>query len=500
MAEGLQVQTGEVDGVPMLSADIGEPLDTLCLLFRVGHSDEPFTRIGLTHLVEHLALNSVGPQPYMWNGFVDLTMCAFYATGRPDEMAAFAGRVCATLANLPAERLESEIRVLRTEAMSRSRDASQTLLWYRFGAQAFGLSGQPEWALWTAKMPEIQAWADGRFTRRNAALWYVGRPPAELRLPLPDGEWHRPVPPRPVSPLPLPSASADEFPFVALGSVCRRSPAMTLALNLIGHRTLLRLRMEEGVAREVQASYMPLTADVAHVSFSIPVLTEHADQVRAGLVEVTQQMAGEGPEAEELERAKEQGRRSYDDRRVAYWLLDWQARERLVGGPGESLEELRAGLEAVTPEAIRAAAAEILAATILLVPSSAQKPGEPFAEYPIRSTERIGNARVYACTPAKPPAPTGFRLPFFKPAAPPPPEWPRLLIGSEGVSLCTGRLDQVTVKLADCAGYLCGTPGTRTVVGLDGFYLRIAAADWIEGEEVIKDLDATIPKELWIEA
>ncbi len=38
-------------GAPILSADIGESLDTLCLLFR----------IGLTHLVEHLALNTVGP-------------------------------------------------------------------------------------------------------------------------------------------------------------------------------------------------------------------------------------------------------------------------------------------------------------------------------------------------------------------------------------------------------------------------------------------------------
>jgi zinc protease len=492
MAESRLLQAAEVDGVPTFWGDIGESHDTLCLLFRAGHSDERFTRVGLTHLVEHLALNTIGPQPYAWNGFVDLTMCAFHATGRPDELVAFAARVCRALAQLPTDRLERETRVLRTEAEGRSRGPFQRLLWYRFGAQGYGLSGLPEWALWTATMAEIQAWADARFTRRNAALWYMGRLPADLRLPLPEGQRYAAREPTPISPLPLPSATRDVPGAVALGALCHRDSAMTVAAGLCSQQALTRLRLDEGVARHVECSYAPLTAELAHLAFSIPVLPEHADAVRIGLVEVLQRMAAEGPAAADLELAKEQGRRAWTDRHGVYSMLDWQAREELIGGRVLSLEELLAELEAVSAETAHAAIAAALPSAILLVPEGGQRPGDPFLDYPASSVDRIRSGRPYCLAPKDKTPHSRLHRWFFPP--PPPPAWPRLLIGDDGVTLSLAPDRQVTVHRGECAGYLCGQEGERTAFGLDGFNVRVARDDWIDGEQALRDLDAVFPE------
>ena len=498
MAERPSLQTTEIDGVPTFWGDIGEAEDTLCLMFRVGHSDESFTRVGLTHLVEHLALNTVGQQPYAWNGFVDLTMCGFYATGRPDELVDFVARVCHALQALPADRLERETRVLRTEAAGRTRGPFQRLLWYRFGAQRYGLSGIPEWALWTATMDETQAWATARFTRQNAALWYMGRLPADLRLALPEGARRAPVETTPISPLPLPSVSPDVPGVVALGAICPRAIAMTVAANLCVQQALARLRLDEGIAREVDASYTPLTAESAHLAFSVPVLAEHTDAVRTGLVEVLQRLASEGPAAADFERAKEQARRGWADPRAAYSMLDWQARDALVGARGLSAEDLVTELETVSPEMVRSAVAEALPSAILLVPDSAQRPGDPFQEYPNSSADRISYGKPYFPMLKTAPQSSGWRRWFAAP--PPPPTWPRLLIGDDGVMLSLGTDRKVTVRRGACAGYLCGKEGERTAVGLDGFTVCIVGGEWVKGDQAIRDLDAIFPKGSWIEA
>ena len=493
MVEPLSPQATEVDGVPVFWADLGEAHDTLCLLFRVGQADERFTRIGLTHLVEHLALNTVGPQPYSWNGFVDLTFCGFHATGQPDELVDFAARVCAALRALPPDRLEHETRVLRTEAEGRGRGPFQRLLWYRFGAQRYGLSGLPEWALWTAGMAEIQAWATARFNRRNAALWYGGRLPAGLRLDLPEGERLAPAEAVLIDPLPLPSVVEDVPGGVAVGSLCRRSSAMTLAAALVTQQATARLRLERGIARQVDCLYCPLTAELAHVAFSVPALAEHTDEVSAGLVEVLQGMAEAGPEPETFERTKEQGRRVWADRWITYSTLDWRARESLVSRRVQGVEELVAEAEGVTPEMVRAGVAEALTSAILLVPPNGRKPAAPFRDYPNTSTEAIVRGVRYVLNPSAAVQPTGWRRWFGW--TPPPPEYPRLLIGEDGVMLALAPGRQVTVRRDGCAGYVVGKQGARTAYGLDGFNVHVVGEEWVDGDQAIRDLDALFPEQ-----
>ena len=89
---------------------------TGALVFRSGRADETLKSGGISHLVEHLAIHPFEALPYAINGFVDDTRTVFHATGTPAEVATFLNGIASNLANLPVDRLEDEMRVLRVEA------------------------------------------------------------------------------------------------------------------------------------------------------------------------------------------------------------------------------------------------------------------------------------------------------------------------------------------------------------------------------------------------
>ena len=90
----------EVDGVPLLWADApGQPV--FALQARVGRSDERPHEGGLTHLVEHLAMSTLGQPRYDHNAWVDGTRTVFYANASRSDIGAFAGTLGGALAALP---------------------------------------------------------------------------------------------------------------------------------------------------------------------------------------------------------------------------------------------------------------------------------------------------------------------------------------------------------------------------------------------------------------
>lgn len=497
MADHLTWRETEVDGVPCVWTDAGEDEDVLCLTFRVGYSDESFVRSGLTHIVEHMALHGIGLQAYFWNGSVDRAFCNFHATGRSEELVEFAAQVCHALRGLPADRLRREQQVLRTEGMARSNSCHQDLLWHRYGARAHGLSGVNEWALCTAKMDDVQAWADTRFTRQNAALWYLGRLPAGLRLPLPEGERWPLAECEPITPLPLPSCVFSGDRTVAVGLICQRSFAITAARTLITHELHDRLRQEEGVVRTIEAEYTGLSRDAAQLSLAVPVLPEHTVTVGSVLLEVLHRMSREGPDERRLGMMKERFRRDWTARWSAASLLDGWVRRSLSGHAPEKVEQSLAEVEALTPEAIAAAVKEALPSAILMLPPGTHPPGEPFLDYPARSEREIPAGNTYfPHASAVRDVPLRYRL---LPGVLSPP-WPRLRISTEGVSLMFAADDHVTVRADACAGYFCGEEGVRTAVGLDGFHVRVQIGHWKNGDLAIRDLDTVFPSRYWIRA
>src|SRR5215471_6172608 len=112
-----EFQWGEVDGVPTLWAAPGTvqgPLQA-CLIVGVGRSDETIVTSGITHIVEHLALQPLAGKPYACNGSVGTVATRFQVVGGSEEVAGFLGSVAGHLSRLPLDRLADEARVLQIE-------------------------------------------------------------------------------------------------------------------------------------------------------------------------------------------------------------------------------------------------------------------------------------------------------------------------------------------------------------------------------------------------
>ncbi|MDP9436203.1 MAG: insulinase family protein, partial [Actinomycetota bacterium] len=181
-----------IDGVPVVWAAGPEPF-TAGLVFGVGRRHETFARGGVTHLVEHLVMGTLGRTTLDCNASVGLDTTEFTASGRPQRVAEFLRRVCEALSDLPVHRLAVEADVLRTEAGTVERPVVGALLVERYGGRGVGLAGFGEVALLSVTAQDVRDWAATRFVRAAAALWLSGPPPEGLSLPLRDG----PSPPRP---------------------------------------------------------------------------------------------------------------------------------------------------------------------------------------------------------------------------------------------------------------------------------------------------------------
>lgn len=158
------LSTFEVDGVPAVAAKRSGPL-TAGLVFRVGRADETLATAGITHLVEHLALHRFGVGEHHFNGATGADHTYFEMAGSEAEVVAFLAGVCASLGDLPMERLETEKSVLRTEEARRG--GGGLLSRHRYGAQGYGLTDYLELGVPRLGPAEVAHWARTWFTRET---------------------------------------------------------------------------------------------------------------------------------------------------------------------------------------------------------------------------------------------------------------------------------------------------------------------------------------------
>jgi zinc protease len=147
------MQRRDLGGLPLFFEEGPEPA-MASLVFRVGVCDEEPTQRGITHIVEHLALFSLGRPEHPYNGFVDLLQCTFFAHGTQQELEAFLSEVSNAIGDLPLDRLDAEKRVLQQEAAADAGDVVSQLLAHRFGNRGFGASNVQELGLrWLESEP-----------------------------------------------------------------------------------------------------------------------------------------------------------------------------------------------------------------------------------------------------------------------------------------------------------------------------------------------------------
>lgn len=144
----------DVDGVPVLFAPSPGPMRA-GLVFRVGVADETAATVGITHLVEHLALHRLGVADYHYNGSTSATVTQFVTQGTPETVTGFLHGVCAGLRALPVDRLPVERKLIASEAAGRGTPVNLSMPFWRHGARDYGLVSLPEYGVHTVTAEQV---------------------------------------------------------------------------------------------------------------------------------------------------------------------------------------------------------------------------------------------------------------------------------------------------------------------------------------------------------
>ncbi len=484
----LHAHRDEIDGIPVFWADAPPPF-VAQLVFRVGRADETLTTGGITHLAEHLAIFGLGQIPVAHNGMVGLILTRFVARGDREDALRYLRDVAASLHDLPLARLDSERRVLASEAGLRSRTPVSALLAARFGARGFGLADHPEHGLRSVDQDALAAWAAERFTRTNSAVWMSGPPPDRLDLSLPDGTRFPSPPGEPISDLNLPSCLGVDLNGVAIGYVCPRASAPKLATDMAAFSLQDRLRQKDAIGYQVAYDWQPLSADRAHVSLIAACLPANLDAVRQGLLDVLDRERTQGPDPESRQRLDSIEERSLSDPAAALAQLDACCQDLLMGARQQPsfwshLEERRA----VPAEDAAAALSAALGSAIILVPTGSSRP-PGFAQYRLGRGDQVAG-RLFPVWPDS----------FSDAPKDRPPPRIRIVLGSKGVShVVEGPYGGTrTVRFEHLAGVALTGYGAMAFVGENDLKVDVRVAQLVEGDAFVEKVREHVPPELFI--
>ncbi|MGI5139517.1 MULTISPECIES: insulinase family protein [unclassified Streptomyces] len=462
----------EVDGIPTLFAYATGPVRA-GLVFRVGVADETLGRAGVTHLVEHLALHRQGLADYHFNGATKGAFTHFHVEGAEYEVVAYLQGVCASLTDLPMERLETEREILRTEESR--RDVGQLPLW-RYGAQGYGLVSYPEWGVRNLRPDDIRYWAQTWFTQGNAALWIAGeRLPAGLTLKLPAGP-RRPMP-AVTSALPVtPAYFSDGKGGVLLDAVIADTTAARLYAGVLERELTRALRQEGGYSYTAATDYASRRDGFALVTAFADALPAKQDAVLGGFIDVLagMQVGRIGQAGLEAVRTRADGALTAAD--AAARRLPGAAEDLLAGRPPRSLDELRSELWAVTPGHLHAVALEAAGTALMQVPGGHSADWAGYTEAPTSSPYAV----------------TGRRFDSVRK------DGPALVVGDEGVSLTVrvkdGSESAATVLYSACAAMLSWPDGGRRLVGTDGIVVDVEPGLYGVDAHTMAAIDAAVPQ------
>lgn len=465
------LSAGEVDGVPVVHAE-GPPPMMAALVFRVGRADEAPADGGVTHLVEHLALSTMGRREYRFNGAVEPHFTIFDVAGTADEITDHLHQICVALGDLPRDRFEHEVRVLRTEAQNGGGGFLSSHLAQRYGVRGMGIVGTPEHGLFRLSFEDVRDHAARWFTRDNAVLWVNGPLPDGLRLPLPSGE-RRPISASTVVEPFLPAyLQLGEGP-VSVSFTTSREAVSGVLQDVLERRLWERMRREEGLSYSVQGWAELADADTVVSVLWADMLAENAQAATDAFVRTFEALAEHGPSDSEVHESIARALRIWEDPLGVPARLHRAARRLLVDGPWDEPRS-REQLEAVRADDVRTAAAAALDTAILLLPPGAENPGDRFASVQAGSTERVEGTKYSVCD-----------RDLFELAV-----RPHITIGAEGITYNMGGEGVVTVRWDSCALVLAYDSGVRVVVGDDGFRVTVLPWAWRRGERLVAAIDA----------
>ncbi|WP_433374537.1 M16 family metallopeptidase [Actinoplanes sp. CA-142083] len=458
------IKQTEVGGVPVLLAPTTGPAHA-GLAFRVGFADEPLSRRGITHLIEHLALHAMGVTDYHYNGATGVEFTYFHMQGDEAKIVSFLNGVCAALRDLPMQRLAVEKDVLQAEAGGRGANVAEPMALWRHGARDYGTHAYPEWGLPALTPDDLRAWVSRYFTRENAVLWVAGEAvPAGLALDLPSGVRH--PAPTPSSALPATPASFPGSPgIVVWDAVVPRSAEAAVFADVLERIMFRELRQETGLSYTAQTDYQPLGRDTARIMAVADGLPENQGAVLGALADVLATLRVGRVDPADVTAVVDKRVEQLRQADSVAGRLPGQALNLLVGRQVEDVEQVIEQARAVTAAGVAEVAAAAWSSGLLMSPVRAGHLG--FADAPSQS-----EAAVH-----------GYAHPSLEGGG------ETLIVAQDGVSVVDGG-NTATVRYADCSIARAWPDGGRQLVGGDGIVVRVEPTLFADGHRAVAAIDA----------
>jgi predicted Zn-dependent peptidase len=472
-----------VDGVPVYSSGFTTGPHTIAIMFRVGVVDETLGRRGVTHLVEHLALQGLRGAPYPFNGMVRSAFTVFAASGSPDELVAFVAAVCHALRNLPLDRLRQEIQVLTTEGQERPAAVADRMLLMHCGYTRYGCAALPELGLARVREADVAGWAAAAFTRENAAVWIAGSVPEGLAINLPAGTRFELPEPTQVESLGRSVWVPGRPGHVVLSALTEWSLALQASAGACHHRLLERLRFDKGISYAPKADVNRLTVRTGHWIAAADSVPTAADQATAAILDIVSKMAADGPLESDLAPGLEAARRAFSAPESIRTLLDQWTCCELCGSENKTMADLLDEVEALDRREVAAATSRALEAAVLVVPEGCA-PSAPGFHPRVRPPSSVVRGRTFSKQPR----------PFFAFGGQKN-EKNYVAINKDAVSLVDCKGVATTLYFNACAGLLKYREGRRLLLGDNGVGLEFVPREWPDGAEIASLLDAAMPDE-----
>ena len=469
------VRETDVTGVLCFYVDMGRPASAAHLIFRQGLADEPLHETGWLHLLEHLALLDRESLSRPINGQVSMLLTRFAAFGAPDELVANLGALSRWIADPDFRLLARERGVLQARAHQRHDPLTRSLTW-RYGAHGPGVTSYSEVGSLRAT-PELlaeRAWKV--FNAANAILVLDGPPPADLKLPLPGGEYRPPMPAEPVSRR-LPAAYRDVAGLTLSGVVSRTHEASFLP-------AILERAVHDGLRQRTGGAYAPWssTAEVDDQHLVIGGGSDVVPEIRGTVAEagldVVRRLAEEGVPRPWVEEAVQQRLGRLDSALAMSDVALEAAYAALSGRVPLSHEEMVDQLRGTDPQLVDNAARELDATLLVGLPEDAKlAKGLKLVSFP--------RAEVAESE--------GKRQPHVN--------WPADLSTFSADATMAETVNGTSVssmRISDVVGLFAWRDGTRRLVAKDGSVLEMEARQWFNGDRLAETIDAAVAEDLHV--
>ncbi|MEF9886924.1 insulinase family protein [Streptomyces sp. P9-A4] len=483
------LQRDVIDGVPVLWVKTPGPLEA-ALVFGRGAGDETFRTIGVTHLIEHLAMSTLPRLHHEHNASVTLFLTDFTASGSNKQVAEFLTSVCETLSDLPLDRMDREAGVLAAEGSSPTDPTTAELLSFRYGAVGVGL------ASWAGPGPDripAEAVRDAAvrcFHADNAVLLLTGPPPTGLRLPLPRGTRPDRGTAQPVQSGPAWFQAEVPGPGIALSGDLD-DPALVLAHAVLQERLRQRARHQEGLSYEVDATRTHAGPESGEFTLSLDTRKGQEQRVAELIWEEALRMAATGVTAEELAEEVAGFREVWLDPRSTTSELTEAAACLLRGLDYKDAPTRLDALTKVTPEQAVQAFSTALATALLVVPCEVdvelrQPDGTPLPRGGCADFQELpSDVRV-------------FKPSLFDRAISSAARTARLGVGATGLWSRDGEGEVHHVPFREVVGVEIQGSG-RVVFGRSGCHIPVVPDLWAKTGPAVAAIDAAIPASLCYE-